>query len=71
MSRGGGKAWVSVNKAVVTRSSAVIPIIALYISSLFKVMKQMGLHEGRIEQLVRLYREKADTPRARLPMPPR
>jgi enoyl-[acyl-carrier protein] reductase/trans-2-enoyl-CoA reductase (NAD+) len=51
-------AWVSVNKAVVTRSSAVIPIMSLYISCLFKVMKNMGLHEGCIEQIVRLYRDR-------------
>jgi len=51
-------AWVSVNKAVVTRSSAVIPIIPLYIACLFKVMKEMGLHEGCIEQIVRLYRDR-------------
>jgi len=51
-------AWISVNKAVVTRSSAVIPIIPLYISCLFKVMKEMGLHEGCIEQIVRLYRDR-------------
>ena len=51
-------AWVSVNKALVTRSSAVIPIIPLYISCLFKVMKAMNLHEGCIEQIVRLYRDR-------------
>jgi len=51
-------AWVSVNKALVTRSSAVIPIIPLYISCLFKVMKEMGIHEGCIEQIVRLYRDR-------------
>jgi enoyl-[acyl-carrier protein] reductase/trans-2-enoyl-CoA reductase (NAD+) len=50
--------WVSVNKALVTRSSAVIPIIPLYVSCLFRVMKDMGLHEGCIEQIVRLYRER-------------
>jgi len=48
-------AWVSVNKAVVTRSSAVIPVNPLYISCLFKVMKEMNLHEGCVEQIVRLY----------------
>ena len=51
-------AWVSVNKALVTRSSAVIPIIPLYVSCLFKVMKEKGLHEGCIEQIVRLYRDR-------------
>lgn len=58
MKKTGGAAWVSVNKALVTRASAVIPIIPLYISSLFKVMKEKGLHEGCIEQLVRLYRDR-------------
>lgn len=46
------------NKAVVTRASAVIPIIPLYVSCLFKVMKERGLHEGCPEQIVRLYRER-------------
>jgi enoyl-[acyl-carrier protein] reductase/trans-2-enoyl-CoA reductase (NAD+) len=54
----GKAAWVSVNKAVVTRSSSVIPIIPLYISCLFKVMKAKGLHEGCIEQIVRLCRDR-------------
>jgi enoyl-[acyl-carrier protein] reductase/trans-2-enoyl-CoA reductase (NAD+) len=54
----GRGAFVSVNKAVVTRSSAVIPIIPLYISSLFTVMKGKGIHEGCIEQAVRLFNEK-------------
>ncbi|MCL2209810.1 MAG: trans-2-enoyl-CoA reductase family protein [Treponema sp.] len=54
-------AWVSVNKALVTRSSAVIPIIPFYVSSLFKVMKEKGLHEGCIEQIMRLYRERLYT----------
>ncbi|MCL2478597.1 MAG: trans-2-enoyl-CoA reductase family protein [Treponema sp.] len=54
-------AWVSVNKAVVTRSSAVIPIIPLYVSCLFRVMKEMGLHEGCIEQIIRLYKDRLYT----------
>jgi enoyl-[acyl-carrier protein] reductase/trans-2-enoyl-CoA reductase (NAD+) len=53
-----GRAWVSVNKALVTRASAVIPIIPFYVSCLFKVMKEKGLHEGCVEQIVRLYRER-------------
>ena len=63
-------AWVSVNKALVTRSSAVIPVIPLYVSCLFRVMKEMGLHEGCIEQIVRLYRERlyADKKPARTPV---
>jgi enoyl-[acyl-carrier protein] reductase/trans-2-enoyl-CoA reductase (NAD+) len=57
-------AWVSVNKAVVTRASAVIPIIPFYISCLFKVMKEMKLHEGCIEQICRLYKERLYTKEA-------
>ncbi|MDA1312223.1 MAG: trans-2-enoyl-CoA reductase family protein [Acidobacteria bacterium] len=50
----GGGAWVSVNKAVVTQASAAIPVVPLYLSLLFRVMKQKGLHEGCIEQMRRL-----------------
>ncbi|MDR0642021.1 MAG: trans-2-enoyl-CoA reductase family protein [Treponema sp.] len=62
----GGKrrAWVSVNKALVTRASAVIPIIPFYVAALFKVMKERGLHEGCIEQIVRLYRDRLYAPGA-------
>jgi len=54
----GGSAYVSVNKGLVTRSSAVIPVIPLYLSVLFKVMKEKGNHEGCIEQIERLYAER-------------
>jgi enoyl-[acyl-carrier protein] reductase/trans-2-enoyl-CoA reductase (NAD+) len=57
----GGAAWVSVNKALVTRASAVIPVIPFYVSCLFKVMKERGVHEGCIEQITRLYRERLYT----------
>ena len=53
-----GKAFVSVNKALVTQSSSAIPVIPLYISLLFKVMKDHGLHEGCIEQIQRLYADR-------------
>jgi enoyl-[acyl-carrier protein] reductase/trans-2-enoyl-CoA reductase (NAD+) len=53
-----GSAYVSINKAVVTRASAVIPAVPLYISLLFSVMKEMGLHEGCQEQMDRLFRER-------------
>ena len=53
-----GRAWVSVQKALVTRASAVIPIIPLYVSCLFKAMKERGLHEGCLEQIMRLYRDR-------------
>lgn len=54
----GIKAYISVNKALVTQSSAAIPIVPLYISILYKVMKEKGLHEGCIEQMTRLLNEK-------------
>ncbi|MCO6146487.1 enoyl-ACP reductase FabV [Flavobacterium sp. NRK1] len=53
-----GKAYVSVNKALVTQASSAIPVIPLYISLLYKIMKEMGLHEGTIEQMQRLYAER-------------
>lgn len=55
---GGLKAYVSINKAVVTQSSAAIPIVPLYMSLLFKVMKEKGLHEGCIEQMYRLVHDR-------------
>ena len=54
----GVTAYVSVNKALVTQSSSAIPVVPLYISILFKVMKEMNLHEGCIEQMYRLFAEK-------------
>ncbi len=50
-----GEAIVSVNKAVVTQASAAIPVVPLYISILFKLMKEQGTHEGCMEQIIRLY----------------
>jgi enoyl-[acyl-carrier protein] reductase/trans-2-enoyl-CoA reductase (NAD+) len=52
-----GRALLSVNKAVVTQASAAIPVVPLYISLLFKLMKAKGTHEGCIEQIYRLYRD--------------
>lgn len=52
------KAFVSINKAVVTRASAVIPIIPLYVSTLFKVMKERNIHEDCLDQMIRLYAER-------------
>lgn len=51
----GGQAYVSVNKALVTQASSAIPVIPLYISLLYKVMKEEGVHEGCIEQIERLF----------------
>jgi enoyl-[acyl-carrier protein] reductase/trans-2-enoyl-CoA reductase (NAD+) len=56
-----GKALVSVNKALVTQASSAIPVIPLYISLLYKVMKEKGTHEGCIEQIQRLFKERLFT----------
>ncbi|PJE44457.1 MAG: enoyl-[acyl-carrier-protein] reductase FabV [Flavobacterium sp.] len=53
-----GKAYVSVNKALVTQASSAIPVIPLYISLLYKIMKAEGVHEGCIEQIQRLFSER-------------
>ncbi|NQX56358.1 trans-2-enoyl-CoA reductase family protein [Pedobacter panaciterrae] len=53
-----GKAFVSVNKALVTQASSAIPVIPLYISLLYKIMKENGTHEGCIEQMQRLFAER-------------
>ena len=53
-----GEAYVSVNKALVTQSSSAIPVVPLYISLLYKVMKEKGIHEGCIEQMQRLFAER-------------
>lgn len=58
----GGKAYVAVNKAVVTRASSVIPVVALYIAALFKTMKELGLHEDPLDQLLRLYKDRLFVP---------
>ena len=54
---GAGSAYVSVNKALVTQASSAIPVVPLYISLLYKVMKEAGNHEGCIEQIERLFAE--------------
>ncbi len=53
-----GQAFVSVNKALVTQASSAIPVIPLYISLLYKIMKEEGSHEGCIEQIERLYSQR-------------
>ena len=52
---GHGRAFISVNKALVTQASSAIPVVPLYISILYKVMKAAGTHEGCIEQMQRLF----------------
>jgi len=53
-----GQACLSVNKALVTQASAAIPVVPLYISLLYKIMKEKGTHEGCIEQIYRLFEDK-------------
>ena len=64
----GGAAYVSVNKGLVTRSSAVIPIISEYMGVLYKVMKARGTHEGCIEQMERLFAERLYTADKKVPV---
>ncbi|SDJ68480.1 enoyl-ACP reductase FabV [Microbulbifer yueqingensis] len=63
--KGQADAHVAVLKALVTQSSSAIPVMPLYISLVYQVMKEEGTHEGCIEQLYRLYTEGlyADNPR--------
>ena len=56
-----GEAFVSVNKALVTQASSAIPVIPLYISLLYKIMKEKGIHEGCIEQIQRLFQDRLFT----------
>ncbi len=62
-----GEALISVNKALVTQASAAIPVVPLYISILYKLMKQQGLHEGCIEQIERLFSERLYLPEGQKP----
>ena len=54
-STAGGQAVVSVNKAVITQASAAIPVVPLYISLLYRIMRERSLHEDPIHQMVRLF----------------
>ena len=58
----GLKAYISVNKALVTQASAAIPVVPLYITILYKLMKEMGIHEGCIEQMYRMFAQKLYLP---------
>ena len=54
----GGRAFISINKALVTQASSAIPVLPLYIAILYRVMKTKGMHEGCIEQMHRLFSQK-------------
>lgn len=56
-----GRAYVVVSKGLVTQSSSAIPVVPLYISALYKVMKEKGIHEGCIEQTYRLFTDRLYT----------
>ena len=55
---GAGTAFVSVNKALVTQASSAIPVVPLYVSILYKIMREKGTHEGCIEQTCRLFKDR-------------
>ncbi len=63
----GGHAYVSVNKALVTQASSAIPVIPLYISLLYKIMKAENIHEGCIEQIQRLFKDRLYTASGEIP----
>tara|TARA_B100000700_G_scaffold309352_1_gene388299 strand:- start:767 stop:1972 length:1206 start_codon:yes stop_codon:yes gene_type:complete len=57
LSTNNGGAWVSINTAVVTQASSAIPAVPLYMSILFKIMKERDIHEKTIHQIGRLFRD--------------
>lgn len=59
--KNGGRALVSVNKALVTQSSSAIPFIPLYFVLLSRVMKEKGIDENCIQQIYRLFAERLYT----------
>ena len=63
-----GVSYVSVNKALVTQSSSAIPVVPLYVSLLYKVMKEKGIHEGTIEQMQRLFTDRLYTADGNVPL---
>ena len=63
-----GKAYVSVNKAVVTQASSAIPVVPLYVSLLFKVMRNTGTHEGCIEQVMRMFNDRLYSEKGAVPV---
>ena len=69
MKASGGRAFVSVNKALVTQSSSAIPFIPLYFVFLMRVMKQKGVHEDCIHQIYRLFAERLYNKRSLLDVP--
>lgn len=56
--RCGGRALLSVNRALVTQASAAIPTVAVYLAMLSPLLRERGADEGCIEQIDRLFRER-------------
>ena len=54
----GGSANVAVLKSVVTQASSAIPVMPLYLSMVFKIMQEKGIHEGTQHQLDRMFRDR-------------
>ncbi|KJK18327.1 enoyl-ACP reductase FabV [Pseudomonas sp. 2(2015)] len=54
----GGSANVAVLKSVVTQASSAIPVMPLYLSMVFKIMQEKGVHEGTQDQLDRMFRDR-------------
>ncbi|MEH6579804.1 MAG: enoyl-ACP reductase FabV [Amphritea sp.] len=55
LAKKGGSANVAVLKSVVTQASSAIPVMPLYLSMVFKIMREAGVHEGCMEQVYRLF----------------
>jgi enoyl-[acyl-carrier protein] reductase/trans-2-enoyl-CoA reductase (NAD+) len=53
-----GDARVATLKAIVSQASAAIPVVPLYASLLFKVMKEQGNHEDTIAHIYRLFADR-------------
>ena len=64
----GGKAFIAVNKALVTQASSAIPVVPLYISILYKLMKEKGTHEDCIRQMVRMFKDRLYAGKAPVPV---
>jgi Uncharacterized paraquat-inducible protein B len=62
-----GGANVAVLKSVVTQASSAIPVMPLYLSMVFKIMQEKGVHEGTQDQLDRMFRDACTVPMAPRP----
>ncbi|GAA03810.1 enoyl-ACP reductase FabV [Photobacterium leiognathi] len=58
LAKTGGSANVAVLKSVVTQASAAIPVMPLYIAMVFKKMREEGVHEGCMQQILRMFNER-------------